>query len=118
MNSSNCKFEFHKRVMFLLFSFMLFHGFNYNNSSNDVKQKAIILWAYDPPERDAKLARDALKAKKQGIKHLKVVVEIACASSPHHLMAVRQVYASLFDCSLEEDIASTVSLPLRKVKTY
>ncbi|ONI20750.1 hypothetical protein PRUPE_2G031700 [Prunus persica] len=78
-------------------------------------RKAIILWAYDPPERDAKLARDALKAKKQGIKHLKVVVEIACASSPHHLMAVRQVYASLFDCSLEEDIASTVSLPLRKI---
>ncbi|KAL6124929.1 hypothetical protein ACLB2K_077437 [Fragaria x ananassa] len=76
---------------------------------------AVILWTYDPPERDAKLARDALKQKKKGIKQLKVLVEIACASSPHHLMAVRQVYGSLFECSLEEDIASNLSLPLRKL---
>ena len=76
------------------------------------------MWTYDPPERDAKLARDALKQKKKGIKQLKVLVEIACASSPHHLMAVRQVYGSLFECSLEEDIASNLSLPLRKVKAY
>ncbi|XP_050385225.1 annexin D3 [Argentina anserina] len=78
---------------------------------------AVILWTYDPPERDAKLARDALKKKKKtkGIEHLKVLVEIACASSSHHLMAVRQVYGSLFECSLEEDIASNLSLPLRKL---
>ncbi|KAL6125294.1 hypothetical protein ACLB2K_073353 [Fragaria x ananassa] len=76
---------------------------------------AVILWTYDPPERDAKLARDALKQKKKGIEQLKVLVEIACASSPHHLMAVRQVYGSLFECSLEEDIASNLSLPLRKL---
>ncbi|KAL6129382.1 hypothetical protein ACLB2K_072733 [Fragaria x ananassa] len=76
---------------------------------------AVILWTYDPPEKDAKLARDALKQKKKGIKQLKVLVEIACASSPHHLMAVRQVYGSLFECSLEEDIVSNLSLPLRKL---
>jgi hypothetical protein len=76
----------------------------------------VILWTQDPPERDAKLAKDALKEKKKGIKHLEVIVEIACASSPHHLMAVRQAYCSLFDCSLEEDITSTVDMPLRKVK--
>ena len=79
-------------------------------------QKAVILWTQDPPERDAKLAKDELKTKKEGVTHLKVIVEIACASSPHHLMAVRQAYCSLFDCSLEEDIVSTVSPPLRKVK--
>jgi hypothetical protein len=76
----------------------------------------VILWTQDPPERDAKLANDLLKTKKKGIKHLQVIVEIACASSPHHLMAVRQAYCSLFDCSLEEDIVSTVTPPLRKVK--
>lgn len=76
---------------------------------------AVILWTQDPPERDAKLAKDALKRKKKGIKHLEVIVEIACASSPHHLMAVRQAYCSLFDCSLEEDITSTVDMPLRKL---
>lgn len=79
-------------------------------------QKAVILWAYDPAERDAKLANDALKAKKRGTKQLQVIVEIACASSPHHLLAVRQAYCSLFDCTLEEEIASAVSLPLRKVQ--
>ncbi|XP_057998617.1 annexin D3 isoform X2 [Hevea brasiliensis] len=78
-------------------------------------RKAVILWTYDPPERDAKLANEALKAKKKGTKELQVIVEIACANTPHHLQAVRQAYCSLFDCSLEEDIASKVSLPLRKL---
>ena len=78
----------------------------------------VILWTYDPAERDAKLANEAVKMSKKGVKHLKVIVEIACATSPHHLMAVRQAYCSLFDSSLEEDIAYTVSLPLRKVKEY
>lgn len=78
-------------------------------------QNAILLWTYDPPERDARLINEALKARKKGVKHLQVIVEVACASSPHHLMAVRQAYCSLFDCSLEEDIASCVQLPLRKV---
>ena len=76
----------------------------------------MILWAYDPPERDARLAKDALKMRKKGISHLQVIVEIACASSPHHLMSVRQAYCSLFESSLEEDITANVSLPLRKVK--
>ncbi|XP_057976619.1 annexin D3 [Malania oleifera] len=77
-------------------------------------RKAVTLWAYDPPERDAKLAKDALKTKKS-IKHLQVIVEIACASSPNHLMAVRQAYCCLFDCSLEEDITSSVSQSLGKL---
>ncbi|XP_028760584.1 annexin D3 [Neltuma alba] len=76
---------------------------------------AVILWTTDPPERDAKLANAALKAKKKGIKELQVLVEIACASSPNHLIAVRQAYCSLFDCSLEEDIASNVYKPLSKL---
>lgn len=73
------------------------------------------MWTYDPPERDAKLANEALKSKKKGAKELQVIVEIACANSPHHLQAVRQAYCSLFDCSLEEAITSVVSLPHKKV---
>ncbi|CAK7336561.1 unnamed protein product [Dovyalis caffra] len=86
----------------------------YSELSGDFR-KAVILWSTDPPERDAKLANEALKAKKKGIKQLQVIVEIACASSPNHLQEVRQAYCSLFDCSLEEDIVSAVSPPLRKI---
>ncbi|KAJ7949329.1 Annexin [Quillaja saponaria] len=77
-------------------------------------RNAVIRWMCDPPERDAKLANDALNARQKGIKQLQVLVEIACASSPHHLMSVRHAYCLLFDCSLEEDIVSSVSQPLRK----
>ncbi|KAI8545951.1 hypothetical protein RHMOL_Rhmol07G0077500 [Rhododendron molle] len=77
--------------------------------------KAMILWTYDPPERDARLANEALKSRKKSITQLQIIVEIACANTPHHLMAVRQAYCSLFDCSLEEDIVSNVPLPVRKV---
>ncbi|KAL2326410.1 hypothetical protein Fmac_025468 [Flemingia macrophylla] len=78
-------------------------------------RNAVILWTYDPPERHARLAKDALKAKRKGIKHLQVLVEIACASTPNHLVAVRQAYCSLFDCSLEEDIIASVAPPIRKL---
>ncbi|KAL8154904.1 annexin D3 [Apium graveolens] len=77
--------------------------------------KAIILWTHDPSVRDAKLANKALKSKKQDINQLQVIVEIACAFSPHHLVAMRQAYCSMFDCSIEEDILSRVSQPARKI---
>ncbi|EOY19973.1 Annexin [Theobroma cacao] len=76
---------------------------------------AVILWTYDPSERDARLANGALKSKKKGVKQLEIIVEMSCASSPQHLVAVRQAYCSLFDCSLEEAIAASVSMPLKKV---
>lgn len=53
----------------------------------------------DPPKRYAKLANEALK---KGVKHLSVIIEIACASYPYHLIAVTQAYCSLYDCSLEK----------------
>ncbi|GMI83282.1 ANNEXIN 3, annexin 3 [Hibiscus trionum] len=77
--------------------------------------KAVVLWTYDPCERDARLANEALKSKKRGIKHLEIIVEMSCASSPQHLVAVRMAYCSLFDCSLEEDILVLVPMPLRKI---
>ncbi|OVA13740.1 Annexin [Macleaya cordata] len=83
-------------------------------------RNAVILWTLDPAERDAKLIREALDVKKNkkksSVKELQVIVETACTTSPHHLIAVRQSYCSLFDCSLEEDISSYVNLPsLRKL---
>ncbi|XP_059598180.1 annexin D3-like [Vitis vinifera] len=77
--------------------------------------KAMSYWMEEPPERDAKLVEKTLKRGKAGITQLQVIVEIACASSPNHLMAVRQAYYSLFDCSLEEAITSKVSSSLQKV---
>ncbi|KAK4744745.1 hypothetical protein SAY87_011057 [Trapa incisa] len=54
--------------------------------------------------------------KKKGVSALYPIVEIACASSsPHYLIAVRQAYCSLHECSLEEDIGSTLDMPLRKI---
>ncbi|OIT38122.1 PREDICTED: annexin D3-like [Nicotiana attenuata] len=79
--------------------------------------KAVILWAYDPPERDARLANEVLINSwiRDEIARLQMIVEIACASTPDHLVAVRQVYCALFGCSLEEDIIAHVSLPVQKV---
>ncbi|CAA3015900.1 annexin D3-like isoform X1 [Olea europaea subsp. europaea] len=77
--------------------------------------RAVILWAYDPLERDARLANKALKSRRKNITELEVLVEMACTSSPHHLAAVRKAYCALFECSLEEDIISNVSLPVQKV---
>ncbi|XP_078171047.1 annexin D3-like isoform X1 [Carex rostrata] len=68
-------------------------------------RKAMILWMMDPAERDAKLVHEALK--KKGEKAMWVVIEVSCASTPDHLIAVRRIYRSLFFSSLEEDIASS-----------
>ncbi|RZR86342.1 hypothetical protein BHM03_00013525 [Ensete ventricosum] len=62
-----------------------------------------MLWTADPAERDAKLAYKALKKKDD--RHVWVIIELACASSSDHLMAVRKAYHSLFSSSIEEDIA-------------
>ncbi|KAF8086828.1 hypothetical protein N665_0611s0013 [Sinapis alba] len=77
--------------------------------------KAVVLWTYDPAERDARLANNVLTGKKKSIEKLKIIVEISCTTSPDHLIAVRKAYCSLFDSSLEEHIASSVPFPLAKV---
>ncbi|VAH27050.1 unnamed protein product [Triticum turgidum subsp. durum] len=79
-------------------------------------QKAVILWTMDPAERDANLVHGALRRRGDG-DHLAVLVEVACASDPDHLVAVRRAYRSLFGCSVEEDLASCAALqqPLRKM---
>jgi annexin A7/11 len=68
----------------------------------------------DPAERGARLANDALAAGKRAIsdQHAWALVEVACASAPDHLVAVRRAYRSLFGCSLEEDVAACPALQL------
>ncbi|KAG6476467.1 annexin D3-like [Zingiber officinale] len=78
-------------------------------------RKAVMLWTMDPAERDAKLTNGALK--RTGDSHLWVIIEVACASSPDHLIAVRKAYCSLYSSSIEEEVAhrfSTVE-PLSKL---
>ncbi|GFP92445.1 annexin d3 [Phtheirospermum japonicum] len=96
-----------------LYNKSLIHSL-YDELSGDFR-KAVMLWTYDPAERDARLANEALKSKRKSITQLQVIVEIACATSPHHLVAVRRSYFSLFGSSLEEDIISNVSLPVQKI---
>lgn len=78
-------------------------------------RKAVILWTYDPAERDARLVNEALWSWKKGIRELQVIVEISCAFSPNHLICVRKAYCSLFNKSIEEDIVSNVSMPVQKI---
>ncbi|CAN8287248.1 unnamed protein product [Cochlearia groenlandica] len=78
--------------------------------------KALVLWTYDPAERDARLIHKVLKdKKKKSIEKSKIIVEISTTTSPQHLISVRKAYCSLFDSSLEEHIASHVSFPLSKL---
>uniref|UniRef100_A0ACD5WRG5 Uncharacterized protein n=1 Tax=Avena sativa TaxID=4498 RepID=A0ACD5WRG5_AVESA len=78
--------------------------------------KALILWSMDPAERDANLVHGALRQRGDG-DYLSVLVEVACASTPDHLVAVRRAYRALFGCSVEEDLASSSAFqqPLKKM---
>ncbi|KAL6620165.1 hypothetical protein ACP70R_035304 [Stipagrostis hirtigluma subsp. patula] len=67
-------------------------------------RSAMMLWAADPAARDAKLAHKALK--KKGDRSVWVLIEVACASTPDHLVAVRKAYCAAYSASLEEDVAA------------
>jgi hypothetical protein len=63
----------------------------------------MMLWTADPAARDAKLAH---KAMKKGERYVLVLIEVACASTPDHLVAVRKAYRDAYSASLEEDVAA------------
>uniref|UniRef100_A0A8R7UCD1 Annexin n=1 Tax=Triticum urartu TaxID=4572 RepID=A0A8R7UCD1_TRIUA len=79
-------------------------------------QKAMVLLATEPAERDAKLAREAL-GRRGDDRDAWVLIEAACAATPDHLLAVRRAYRSLHGSSLEEDVAACPAFqePLRKL---
>lgn len=57
---------------------------------------------YDPTERSAIIANIAAK---QSIDY-RVIIEIACVSSPKELLTIREAYHARYMHSLEEDVAS------------
>lgn len=77
-------------------------------------QNAVVLWSMHPWERDARLAKEALK---KGPSSYNVLIEIACTRSSEELLGARKAYHSLFDHSIEEDVASHIHGIDRKVQT-
>ncbi|CAA3006829.1 annexin D4 [Olea europaea subsp. europaea] len=72
---------------------------------------AIVLWTMHPWERDARLLKEALH---KGPQH-KVLVEVACTRLSDELLGARKAYHSLFDQSVEEDVAFGIRGPERKL---
>lgn len=72
----------------------------------------MVLWTMHSWERDARLINDALL---DGAKSYNVIVEIACTRSSEELLGARRAYHSLFERSIEEDVASCVNSDERKV---
>jgi annexin D len=64
-------------------------------------------------ERQAIIANIAIKSN---VVNFPVIIEIACVNSPTELVAVKQVYQSLYKQTLEEDIASHTTGDFRKVR--
>lgn len=47
-----------------------------------------------------------------------VIIEIACVNTPNELLAVKQVYQSIYKRSLEEDVASHTTGDFCKVTFF
>ncbi|THF93839.1 hypothetical protein TEA_019737 [Camellia sinensis var. sinensis] len=66
----------------------------------------------EPAKRDAVLANEATK---RWTSSNQVLVEIACARSPHELLLAKQAYHARFKKSLEEDVAHHTTGDFRKL---
>lgn len=75
-------------------------------------KSAVVLWTMHPWERDARLFKEALAKGPQGYS---LIIEIACIRSSDELLGARKAYHSLFDSSVEEDVASHVQGHDRKI---
>ncbi|KAF5784643.1 putative annexin [Helianthus annuus] len=75
-------------------------------------ERIVLLWTYDPPERDAFLANEIVK---NGAKTHQVIVEIACTRSSHELLLARKEYHARYQKSLEEDVANYTTDDVRKL---
>lgn len=70
------------------------------------------LWVMHPWERDARLLKEAIT---KGPEAYSLIIEIACTRSSEELLGARKAYHSLFDHSVEEDVASHVNGRERKL---
>lgn len=75
-------------------------------------QNAVVLWTMHPWERDARLVKEALE---KGPQLYGIIVEVACTRSAEELLGARRAYHSLFDHSIEEDVAHHIKSNERKV---
>nr|ANS56719.1 annexin [Hevea brasiliensis] len=75
-------------------------------------ENALVLWAMHPWERDARLVHEALTLVPQSYR---VILEIACTRSSEELLGARRAYHSLYDHSIEEDVAIHVTGSERKL---
>ncbi|KAI3781262.1 hypothetical protein L2E82_11271 [Cichorium intybus] len=85
-----------------------------NQLKNDFLRfkSSLVLWTMHPWERDARLIKDALL---DGPKSNNVIIEIACTRSSEELLGARRAYHSLFERSIEEDVASYITTSERKL---
>lgn len=79
-------------------------------------QNALVLWTMHPWERDARLVKEALKKGSESSYGL--LVEISCTRSSEELLGARRAYHSLFDHSIEEDVAHNITGTHRKVTLF
>lgn len=75
-------------------------------------KNAVVLWTMHPWERDARLIKEALV---EGPHQYGVIVEVACTRSSEELLGARRAYHSLFDLSIEEDVATHINGSHRKL---
>ncbi|OIT07502.1 PREDICTED: annexin D4-like [Nicotiana attenuata] len=73
---------------------------------------AVVIYTMHPWERDGRLFKEALLLK---VPQLNVLIETACTRSSEELLGARRAYHSLFDHSIEEDIAHRIQNPERKL---
>ncbi|CAA0808945.1 Annexin D4 [Striga hermonthica] len=73
---------------------------------------AIVLWTMHPWERDARMLKEWLN---KGPQYNNVLIEIACTRSSDQLLGARRAYHSLFNHSIEEDVAFHVHGPETKL---
>ncbi|XP_059590126.1 annexin D4-like [Vitis vinifera] len=66
---------------------------------------AVVQWTMHPWERDARMARKALK---RGSQAYGLLIELACTRSSDELLGARRAYQSLYSESIEEDVACQV----------
>ncbi|KAG7012882.1 Annexin D4 [Cucurbita argyrosperma subsp. argyrosperma] len=76
-------------------------------------KNAVVLWTTHPWERDARLVREALSKGNHG-QNINILIEVACTRTSDELLGARKAYHSLFDHSIEEDVASHINAPERK----
>ncbi|KAL6505907.1 hypothetical protein OROHE_023286 [Orobanche hederae] len=69
-------------------------------------EKAILLWMYDPPTRDATIVRQALSGDTI---NLKAATEVICSRTSTQIQHFKQIYHARFHAYLEHDIENQAS---------